>query len=181
MVQVLPFVFYTLEEWDWTGQSRTFLKMNNENCLVDNVPLSCLVQLSGYIQLLSSPSLTPSQLLHLDDLIRTHHLTMTEVILINILVYIQCNYSIIQHVICIYICLWFTYQLYGREVTSRGNIHCGFHMAENIALLGHPNIGDVNRFERHHHVAKDIGKFSIKCSNIFFLGNDSIRTQNFHS
>ena len=25
---------------------------------------------------------------------------------------------------------------------------------ENVALLGHPAIGDVNRFERHHHVTK---------------------------
>ena len=91
LVQVLPFVFYTLEEWDWTGQPCIFLKMKNENCLVDNVPLSCLVHLSGYIQLVNAPSLTPSQLLHLDDLIRTHHLTMTEVIPIS-LVYIQCNY-----------------------------------------------------------------------------------------
>ena len=52
-----------------------------------------------------------------------------------------------------------TLQVYSGYLTNIANIHCDFHMAQNI-LVGHQKIGDVNSFECHHHVAaKDIGKY----------------------
>ncbi|KAJ8375601.1 hypothetical protein SKAU_G00061810 [Synaphobranchus kaupii] len=42
------------------------------------------------------------------------------------------------------------------EVANPANIHCGYHTEEQMDVLGHPVIGDCNRFERYHHRVKDI-------------------------
>ncbi|KAL0984634.1 hypothetical protein UPYG_G00144480 [Umbra pygmaea] len=39
-------------------------------------------------------------------------------------------------------------KIWKAEVANRGNIHCGYHTGEQIDVLGHPMIGDCNRFER---------------------------------
>lgn len=85
---------------------------------------------------------------------------------------------------------WFHmfFKIWKAEVANRANIHCGYHIGEQIDVLGHPMIGDCNRFERYHHRVKDMGKcyctysisfarpwlLKVNCSNINIVLQSSL-------
>ncbi|KAJ8341965.1 hypothetical protein SKAU_G00342560 [Synaphobranchus kaupii] len=47
-------------------------------------------------------------------------------------------------------------RIWKADVANHANIHCGYHTREQTDVLGHPMIGDCNRFERYHHRVKDM-------------------------
>ncbi|KAJ8375489.1 hypothetical protein SKAU_G00060690 [Synaphobranchus kaupii] len=47
-------------------------------------------------------------------------------------------------------------RIWKADVANRANIHYGYHTREQTDVLGHPMIGDCNRFERYHHRVKDM-------------------------